>query len=53
MVEVKRRLLFACTPATLTFAPLHIAKDFILEKVLLFNNNSLSRLLGYCPCNEI
>lgn len=36
MVQVKRRHLFACTPATLTFAPLHIAKDFILEKVPSF-----------------
>lgn len=53
MVEVKRRVLFACTPATLTFAPLHIAKDFILEKVLLFNNNKFIASAWNCPCNEI
>lgn len=28
MAEVKRRVLFVCTPAALTLAPLHIARDF-------------------------
>lgn len=37
MVEVKRRVLFVCTSAILTFAPSHSAKDFIREKVYFFS----------------
>lgn len=37
MVEVERRVLFVCTPAILTFAPSHSAKDFIHEKVYFFS----------------